>query len=71
MSRLAKSYREMEVYKEAFAFQQEVFHVSKSWPKEEMYALTDDPRPRWRRGLAAAPAPPPELNPIRPQQPSF
>lgn len=44
MGRIASNFREMEVYQEAFAFQQEVFEVSKSWPKEEMYALTDQAR---------------------------
>ena len=42
----------MEVYQEAFAFQQEVFEVSKSWPKEEMYALTDQAR-RSTRSIGA------------------
>ena len=52
MTRIAKSFREMKVYQEAVAFQQEVFHISKSWPKEEMYALTDQVR-RSTRSIAA------------------
>lgn len=52
MGRIANNFREMEVYKEAFAFQQEVFEVSKSWPKEEMYALTDQVR-RSTRAIGA------------------
>lgn len=52
MSRLAKSFREMEVYQEAFAFQQDVFQVSKGWPREEIYALTDQAR-RSTRSIGA------------------
>jgi four helix bundle protein len=35
---------ELEVYREAFGLQQEIFTVSKSWPKEEAYSLTDQVR---------------------------
>ena len=40
----ADSYRDLEVYLSAFALQQEIFEVSKAWPKSEMYALTDQIR---------------------------
>jgi len=52
MGRIANNFREMEVYQEAFAFQQDVFEVSKSWPKGEMYALTDQAR-RSTRSIGA------------------
>lgn len=52
MSYLALSFRELEVYQAAFAFQQEVFHCSKRWPREEMYALTDQAR-RSSRSIGA------------------
>lgn len=48
-----KSFRELEVYQLAFQFQQEVFLRSKKWPKEEMYALTDQAR-RCTRSVGAA-----------------
>jgi len=48
-----KSFRELEVYQLAFDFQQEVFERSKEWPKEEMYALTDQAR-RCTRSVGAA-----------------
>lgn len=39
------SYRELETYQLAFGYQQKVFELSKSFPVEERYALTD----QWRR----------------------
>jgi four helix bundle protein len=53
MGQGVKSFRELEVYQLAFAFQQEVFRRSKQWPKEEMYALTDQAR-RCTRSVGAA-----------------
>lgn len=41
---LAKSVDDLEVYKLAFKLQQKIFHISKSFPKEEMYSLTDQVR---------------------------
>jgi len=38
------SWAELEVYKQLFSLQQQIFEVTKSWPKEEMYALTDQVR---------------------------
>lgn len=35
------SFEEMEVYREAFKFQNRIFEISKAWPREEMYSLTD------------------------------
>ena len=37
---LAKSAKELEVYKRAYAFSMELFTASKSWPTEEKFALT-------------------------------
>jgi four helix bundle protein len=35
------SFRELEVYKKARKISQEIFELSKSFPKTEMYSLTD------------------------------
>ena len=40
----AKSYRDLEVYKLARQLSLEIFNTSKSFPKEEMYSLTDQIR---------------------------
>ena len=40
----AQDVRELEVYKLAFSIQQQIFHISKAFPKEEMYSLTDQIR---------------------------
>ncbi len=37
-------YRELRVYRAAFALQQRVFEVTSSFPKEERYSLTDQVR---------------------------
>jgi four helix bundle protein len=39
-----ESFRELEVYKLARQLSKEVFDVSKQFPKEEMYSLTDQVR---------------------------
>jgi four helix bundle protein len=39
-----KSVRELEVYKLAFEAAMEIFEISKSFPKEETYSLTDQVR---------------------------
>ena len=44
MSEMAESYRDLRVYQLTFEVQQEVFHISKVFPKEETYALTDQSR---------------------------
>jgi len=41
---IVKSWRELEVYRNAFALQQEIFHASRSWPRVEDYSLTDQIR---------------------------
>lgn len=49
---IVQSYRDLEVYKAAFQFQQNVFSISKKFPKEEMYSLTDQAR-RSSRSIGA------------------
>lgn len=41
---LAKGVRDLDVYKVAFEVQQQIFRLTKSFPKEEMYSLTDQIR---------------------------
>jgi hypothetical protein len=36
-----KGYRELEVYKLSQQLAKEIFEVSKKFPREEMYSLTD------------------------------
>lgn len=49
---LAKSVRDLEVYKVAFEVQQRIFCLTKFFPKEEMYSLTDQIR-RSSRSIGA------------------
>ena len=46
------SVRELDVYQSAFSLQQEIFAVSKSFPREETYSLTDQIR-RSSRSIGA------------------
>ncbi len=39
-----QSFRDLTVYKKAFAFAMEIFDVTKKFPKEERYSLTDQIR---------------------------
>lgn len=41
---MASNFRDLTVYKKAYSLAMEVFEVSKSFPKEETYALTDQVR---------------------------
>jgi four helix bundle protein len=41
---MVNSWRELEVYQNAFALQQAVFKESRTWPKEETYSLIDQIR---------------------------
>lgn len=43
-SRLAKSAKDLEVYGLAYDLAMDIFEISKAWPKEEKYALTDQIR---------------------------
>lgn len=47
-----KSYRELEVYKASKQLSKEIFELSKKFPKEEMYSLTDQIR-RSSRSIGA------------------
>lgn len=44
MSKRIESFRDLVVYRKAFALQQEIFKLTKSFPKEELYSLTDQIR---------------------------
>ena len=44
MSKRIMSFRELRVYQLAFKLQQRVFEISKRFPKEEKYSLTDQLR---------------------------
>ncbi len=52
MSRLAQSFRDMEVYQEAFRLEQAIFTISKKLPAEERFSLTDQVR-RSSRSIGA------------------
>ena len=41
---VAKSAKELRVYKEAYGLAMEIFEISKGWPAGEKYALTDQVR---------------------------
>ncbi len=47
-----QDFRELEVYKKAFALQQKIFRLSKDFPPEEKYSLTDQIR-RSSRSIGA------------------
>ena len=47
-----QTYRELDVYRKAFDLQQAIFEISKSWPRDEIYALTDQVR-RSSRSIGA------------------
>ena len=40
----ADNFRKLAAYKKAFALAMEIFHISKRFPKEERYSLTDQIR---------------------------
>jgi len=44
MGERISSFRELRVYRAAFELQQEIFEVTKEFPKEELYSLTDQIR---------------------------
>jgi four helix bundle protein len=44
MGEVISSFKDLRVYKLAFEVQQEVFELTKSFPKEERFALTDQLR---------------------------
>lgn len=52
MTERIESFGDLRVYQAAFELQQEVFKVSKAFPKEEMFSLTDQIR-RSSRAIGA------------------
>ena len=52
MSERINSFRELKVYAEACALDLAVFHATKTFPKEEMFSLTDQIR-RSSRSIGA------------------
>ena len=44
MGERISSFRDLRVYQKAFKLQQDIFEISKSFPKEELYSLTDQIR---------------------------
>ena len=49
---LIENYKDLDVYRAAFAWQQAIFTASKSFPKEEMFSVTDQIR-RSSRSIGA------------------
>ena len=47
-----ESFRDLKVYQTTFKLQQEIFEISKGFPKEELYSLTDQIR-RSSRSIGA------------------
>ena len=44
MGEMISSFRELRVYQKAFKLQQDIFEISKSFPKDELYSLTNQIR---------------------------
>lgn len=44
MSGKAETFHDLTVYQEACALDLDIFQLTKTWPKEEMYSLTDQIR---------------------------
>jgi len=44
VSQKAQSFRDLKVYQVAFELQQEIFELTKRFPREELYSLTDQIR---------------------------
>jgi four helix bundle protein len=53
MKNKIRSVRDLEVYRTAFDAAMQIFEISKTFPKEEMYSLTDQAR-RSSRGVCSA-----------------
>jgi len=50
--KILKSHKELEVYQLAFRTSMEIFHISKSFPKDEIFSLTSQIR-RSSRSVSA------------------
>jgi four helix bundle protein len=44
MREIIERFQDLNVYKKAFELQQEIFKITKRFPKEEIYSLTDQIR---------------------------
>jgi four helix bundle protein len=44
INKVAKSAKELRVYQQAYELAMEIYGLTKKWPKEETYALTDQVR---------------------------
>ena len=44
MAKRIESFRDLVVYQKAFSLQQIIFEITKSFPKEELFSLTDQIR---------------------------
>jgi four helix bundle protein len=53
MSEQILSFRDLRVYQKAFELQQAVFQISKNWPRDERFSLTDQLR-RSSRSIGAS-----------------
>jgi four helix bundle protein len=49
---MLKGHRDLKVYQMAYKLAMEIFHLSKQFPREELYSLTDQIR-RSSRSVAA------------------
>ena len=52
MSEIIERFQDLNVYKKAFELQQKIFKITKRFPKEEIYSLTDQIR-RSSRSIGA------------------
>jgi len=52
MAQEIHSFRELRSYQNAFALQQDIFQISKVWPRDEKFSLTDQVR-RSSRSIGA------------------
>jgi len=52
MSGKVESFRDLKVYKAAFELQQDIFEITRTFPREEQYSLTDQIR-RASRSIGA------------------
>jgi len=52
MAERIESFRDLKVYQTTFKLQQEIFEISKGFPKEELYSFTDQIR-RSSRSIGA------------------
>lgn len=44
MSKAIQTFRDLPIYRDACTLQQDIFDLSKKWPREETYSLTDQAR---------------------------